>query len=536
MKHIVSILTIIFIMPVFLLTGFDNSPKNHPGLRAKLGHDINGFRTTDRTAPADRNNGYTSHVVPNKTMRPMTNEEWHLLSMTNPPPPRYYHAQVYDTKRHMITIFGGWHYDPGENSFTMYDDTWQGDLNTNSWQEIETDVHPSARASHAILDSVNNRILLFGGVAYTENNVYPYNDLWQFDLDSLKWRQLFPTGNLPESSGDGLILDPIGNRVLFFGGESIDPPYYTLNETWALELDGLQWIKLATTGTPPTGRVGHGTIYDPAAHRMIIFSGKYQDENIGDKFSDDLWALDLESLEWKEITCFAPFPEARAAMAMIYDHPNSRIIMFGGEKTDYSSLNDLWEYNLIYNKWNLLSPQGSVPKERAWMTGDFDNSRHRMLVFGGTNSFAEMLNDTYELALPEQTSHPGIILVPEDQPSIQAGIDAAADGDLVLVRDSTYYENINFMGKAITVASYYYIDGDTSHINNTVIEGSQPGNPDSGSVVLVGFRRRYHIDHLWIYDHWWQRYGNILYLGRNRIFLPGRWRHIFIQRRSPDPE
>ena len=75
------------------------------------------------------------------------------------------------------------------------------------------------------------------------------------------------------------------------------------------------------------------------------------------------------------------------------------------------------------------------------------------------------------------------IRVPQDQPGIQAGINAATNGDTVLVADGTYYENINFKGKAITVASYFLMDGDTTHINNTIIDGSQPSHADSGSVV-----------------------------------------------------
>ncbi len=76
-----------------------------------------------------------------------------------------------------------------------------------------------------------------------------------------------------------------------------------------------------------------------------------------------------------------------------------------------------------------------------------------------------------------------IIHIPADAPTIQQGIDQAQTGDTVLVAEGTYYENISFKGKAITVASEFLMDADTSHISKTIIDGSQHTNPDSGTVV-----------------------------------------------------
>jgi predicted GH43/DUF377 family glycosyl hydrolase len=81
---------------------------------------------------------------------------------------------------------------------------------------------------------------------------------------------------------------------------------------------------------------------------------------------------------------------------------------------------------------------------------------------------------------------PTTIHVPEEKPTIQAGINAARDGDCVLVTDGTYEENIDFKGKAITVASHFIMDDDTNHISNTIIDGSQFSNKDSASVVYFG--------------------------------------------------
>lgn len=87
------------------------------------------------------------------------------------------------------------------------------------------------------------------------------------------------------------------------------------------------------------------------------------------------------------------------------------------------------------------------------------------------------------LFLSLQVFSQATIHVPADYTTIQAAINAANNGDIVLVAEGTYYENINFVGKAITVASHYFLDNKEKHIRKTIINGSQPVDPDYGSVV-----------------------------------------------------
>jgi hypothetical protein len=76
-----------------------------------------------------------------------------------------------------------------------------------------------------------------------------------------------------------------------------------------------------------------------------------------------------------------------------------------------------------------------------------------------------------------------VIRVPQDVSTIQLGINLASDGDTVLVSEGNYFENIDYRGKRIVVAGLTIRDGDTAHISRTVIDGSTPAHPDTGSVV-----------------------------------------------------
>ncbi|MCD6330141.1 MAG: T9SS type A sorting domain-containing protein [Candidatus Cloacimonetes bacterium] len=89
--------------------------------------------------------------------------------------------------------------------------------------------------------------------------------------------------------------------------------------------------------------------------------------------------------------------------------------------------------------------------------------------------------------------HAALLNVPTDYATIQSGIDSSTIGDTVLVQPGTYIENINYIGKNITVASLFLTTQDTSYISQTLIDGDSLGavvtfvNGEDSTAVLKGF-------------------------------------------------
>jgi len=256
-----------------------------------------------------------------------------LTPAGTPPSARYGLSAIYDPVRDRVLGFGG-HGGSGRRN-----DVWALALaGTPAWTELTpSGTPPSARSGHsAIYDPVRDRVLVFGG----SDDSGLRNDVWALALTgSPAWTALAPGGAPPPvRSTHSAIYDPVRDRMVVFGGGAGSYPFFiNYDDVWALSLgDPSAWTPLTPTGGP-RARKFHSAIYDPARDRMVVFAG-------GTDYGyapDEAWALALgEPPAWTGLTPAGSPPSLRVSHSAIYDPARDRMVVFGGY--DGYFRNDLW--------------------------------------------------------------------------------------------------------------------------------------------------------------------------------------------------
>jgi len=317
-----------------------------------------------------------------------------MWKVTANPCPRTMSQMITDSSNQRIILFGGGNYRLSWGQY--FNDVWSLDLNSEGWKLINLSTPmPGVRIGGPIVyDPVRIRMILFGGTDGTNF----YNDVWLLNLQagSETWVQLNPTGTPPTPRSDATaILDPINNRLIIFGGAFSSGTY--VNETWALNLNNLTWAILSPSGALPPPRYAHTAIYDPSNNRMIVFGG------IGASFYNDVWALylTLNNESWQQIFPVGSQPDIRCRHFSVFDSRNHEMVIgFGYNfQGQWIYFNDVWALNLSDSMWHQIFPGGVSVAGRRGSCASHDPFNHRIFVFGGDRYFDYYFGDTYELDL-----------------------------------------------------------------------------------------------------------------------------------------
>jgi hypothetical protein len=274
---------------------------------------------------------------------------------------------------------------------------------------------PGPRYLHsAVYDSATDQMIVFGGTDYGTTN---YSDVWvntSVMSDScnptcdLNWIFDTPTGTLPAArSGHTAVYDSTNSRMIVFGGAT-GFPSRCVNDVWVLEnANGVAgkpaWTELSPGNTPPAAREGQVAAYDPTTNSMTIFGGTDCNGN----YLSDAWALSNANglggtPKWKELSPSGSIPPGRAFMSAAFNLSANTLTVYGGTDNPASNfLSDVWLLSGASgtgktSSWSQLSPQGTAPPARYGAATEYDSTNNRMIVNGG-NTPEGLLGDTWIL-------------------------------------------------------------------------------------------------------------------------------------------
>ncbi len=223
-----------------------------------------------------------------------------------------------------------------------------------TWAKVATTgTGPSERSVPAVAGA-GASLIVFGGVNddfSTGKNVF-YNDLYALDTADNSWSQITPgIGPWPEARAFASAASS-GTQYYLFGGSQFSndgSEFRVFGDLWALS--GRTWTKLPSG---PSARSGATLWY--ANNKLYVFGG------IDQTFStvNDLWSFDLTAKTWTELIPNGKdgSPPSRHVAHAGGVAVNGSLTLYGGEgpPPTFEVLNDTWTYDLATNKWSSLGP------------------------------------------------------------------------------------------------------------------------------------------------------------------------------------
>ena len=311
-------------------------------------------------------------------------------------------AYCVDTTRSVGVLMGGYGNMNDDTTIANGDhmnEMWSYDYSTNALRYVSAGALGKyyAEGSQACYDSVNDRIIIFGGLTALGQVT---NDVWELKPDAFgnyKARRMLPTGTKPGSRWLSVIaFDAARNRVVIWSGSNSSGSLIANTDMWILDLssgDGA-WSSASPTGTPPPAMWQPMYAYKASNNRLYIFSGCTNTG--GTTYSTSTYYLDLTNAipAWVQPTTTSTVGVRGGVMA--FDTTNNYLIAFGGYNGTASN-NTLSFLDLANdtNNWITVSPGGTIPAARRSAAAFFMGGK--FYVVAGRSDSTAWFSDVQEL-------------------------------------------------------------------------------------------------------------------------------------------
>jgi N-acetylneuraminic acid mutarotase len=308
---------------------------------------------------------------------------------------RFAHSAVWDSKHENMLLFAG----EGRNgqAFVFFNDLWTYSPAKEEWKELtlKEKTLPSKRGYHcSVWDSKRKQMWMFGGCG---GDFKGLNDLWSFDPDSVKWTKLDaakdgPKGRLSAS----MQYDPESDSLILVGGLNSFGKGESVRDLWIYDIKAGKWTE-KKCDAPQLWQCASAL---DAKRRLLILHAGF-DEKL--RVRTETWIYDIAKDQWREPIKGNRLTDAHAGF---WDAANERMIIFGGArpaKGAAKGYDEVWSLDPDKAEWKQVEVKGDKPAGRAYHSVTWDPKARSMIVFGGTvNQFSDPPheNQIWTLRLP----------------------------------------------------------------------------------------------------------------------------------------
>jgi hypothetical protein len=207
--------------------------------------------------------------------------------------------------------------------------------------------------------------------------------------EPVAWRQLEPGRTTPPAREDGTWTAAADGRTAYlFGGRAGSTAF---DDVWAYDLDTDGWTELTPDGERPPARFGHEAVWVDDLG-VVVFAGQAGPTT----FFNDLWVYDTVANRWSELAAGGSRPKARYGTCAAIG-PDGRLWISHGFTEDGTRFADTQAFDFASGEWSDVTPDGQAPVNRClhgcWWTDD-----GRLALYAGQTTGVTALGDLWSLS------------------------------------------------------------------------------------------------------------------------------------------